>query len=138
MFFLWIFYTVILERKGFENFLLMFAFTVELRRAHSAVSNTLKTLPIQSHEKFNFKYDQSTHLTILVEKLAATFCYKWSKFRPKNGAYFIKGAYTDQVCRSTNFRKKFVSWKMFATICLKIKVVSNFRILMLFFVNFSQ
>ena len=39
---------------------------------HSAVTNTSKTVPTQSHVKFDFRDDQSTHPIILVEKLAAT------------------------------------------------------------------
>ena len=74
---------------------------------HNAFSNTLKTVPTQSHIKFDFRDDQSTHPTILEEKLAATFCYKWSEFRPRNRSYFIKAAY-----KRNNFRIKFVSGKM--------------------------
>ena len=64
------------------------------------------------HKKFNFRDVMSTYLTILVKKFAATFCYKWSKFRSKNW---------------THVRMvKFVTRKKFAIMRLRKKVL-NFR-----------
>ena len=64
--------------SGFSCFCWTWVQAVQRDRVHSAVMNTSKTVPTQTHVKFDFRDNQSTHLTILVEKLAATFCYKWS------------------------------------------------------------
>ena len=79
-------------------------------------------MPGKSWLKFKNRDDQSTTLSILVKNLEPSITINWSKFRPKNEAYFIKAAY-----RKTHPRKKFVSGKMFATIDLRKKLVSNFR-----------
>ena len=54
--------------------------------AHSAVADTSKTVPGKSWLKFKNRDDQSTTLSILVEKLEPSITINWSKFRPKNEA----------------------------------------------------
>ena len=86
---------------------------------HNAV---MEIVPRQYHTKFDNKDVQSTILTILVENQILMLSGKWSKYGPKNGAYFIKVAY-----RRYHFRETFVSGKVFATMHLRKKLVSNFR-----------
>ena len=93
----------------------------QLRR-HNAVWELSKIVPRQCHTKFDNKDVQSTILTILVENQILMLSGKWSKYGPKNGAYFIKVAY-----RRYHFRETFVSGKVFATMHLRKKLVSNFR-----------
>ena len=51
--------------------------------SHSAVADTSKTVPGKSWLKFNDRDDQSTTLSILVEKLELPITAKCPKFRPK-------------------------------------------------------
>ena len=53
---------------------------------HSAVADTSKTVPGKSWLKFNNRDDQSTTLSIIVEKLELPITAKCPKFRPKNEA----------------------------------------------------
>ena len=60
---------------------------------YSAVSDTRNIEASQTHPKFHFRNDQSTILSILLEKLAAAVCCKGALFRHKIGTKFIKAAY---------------------------------------------
>ena len=53
---------------------------------HSAVADTSKTVPGKSWLKFKNRDDQSTTLSILVEKLELPITAKCPKVRPKNEA----------------------------------------------------
>ena len=80
--------------------------------------------------KFKNRDDQSTSLSILVEKLEPSITMiNWSQFRPKNEAYFVKAAY-----RRSHFRDNFISGKMFAVFRNSGSVLYNFRI----FLNFLR
>ena len=81
---------------------------------HSVVADTSKIVPGKSWLKFKNRDDQSTTLSIFVKNLEPSITINWSKFRPKNEAYFIKAAY-----RRSHFRDNFISGKMFATIDFK-------------------
>ena len=70
---------------------------------HNAVLEPSKTVPTQTLPKFHHRNDQSTILSILVEKLAAAVCCKRALFRPKNRAYFIKGTHRKNHFRANPF-----------------------------------
>ena len=74
-----------------------------LHRPHNAVFEPSKTVPTQTLPKFHHRKDQSTILSILVEKLAAAVCCKRALFRPKNRAYFIKGTHRKNHFRANPF-----------------------------------
>ena len=71
-------------------------------RAHYAVFEPSKTVPTQTLPEFHHRKDQSTILSILVEKLAAAMCCKGALFRPKNTAYFIKGTHIKNHFRASS------------------------------------
>ena len=70
---------------------------------HNAFFEPSKTVPTQTLPKFHHRNDQSTILSILVEKLAAAVCCKRALFRPKNRAYFIKGTHRKNHFRANPF-----------------------------------
>ena len=63
-----------------------------LAKPHSAVADTSETVPGKSWLELNNRDDQSTTLSIQVEKLELPITANGSKFRPKNEAHFIKAA----------------------------------------------
>ena len=88
---------------------------------HAAFLDISKIEPGQIPQKFHNMDDQSTFLNILEEKLGAISRNLWSYYRPKYWAQFIKASY-----RRNHFRQKFITGKIFATIHLRKKLVSNF------------
>ena len=79
------------QDKFFPNFFWIIEFLRSFLKLnffimHSAVADPSKTVPGKSLLKFNNRDDQSTTLSILVEKLELPITAKCSKVRPKNEA----------------------------------------------------
>ena len=75
-----IFINYMSHNDGFLSYWKKYAFYFNKRISspyfcHNTVTDPLKIVPTQFHAKFNFRDDQSTHLTILIRNLA-TFCPK--------------------------------------------------------------